>query len=225
MMGSVIDTGGASVPVLMGAGVLSDVAGGEAERFFTGEQRTVEAVASDVAGGLVIGLTAGLVPKVKSHMGAAPTTRAVSALGRLTATAERRGLTVADDTASTVSRSTKVEVRVDVGVRQFRSQPGYAQHETSGRWYNVQKRAERVAALEKRLPQQDHHLITDRMVGALERVGVPRETAMALRENPALRFRSAPGGHIGYEKWHQDYDDFMVDYILRKAVIFESRVS
>ena len=64
---------------------------------------------------------------------------------------------------------------------------------------------------------QNHHLISNPIVDALEQVGVSRETALALRRNPALQKMSAPGGHVGYETWHIAYDDHMVDYVLSKG--------
>jgi hypothetical protein len=106
MMGSVIDTGGASLPVLMGAGVLSNVAGGEAERLVTGEQRTLEAVENDVAGGLVIGLTAGLIP-ARSPSFASGRSASLAAAAR--STAPKNAGNLADDFAVSAARVTNRE--------------------------------------------------------------------------------------------------------------------
>ncbi len=105
MMGSVIDTGGASLPVLLGTGVLSNVAGGELDRRISGEETTFQSVANDVAGGLVIGFAGALAPKIRPYAGAAPATRAASSLTRLTTTAEQSSFTVSDDAASSVIRT------------------------------------------------------------------------------------------------------------------------
>ena len=175
MMGSLIDTGGASLPVLLGAGTLSNVAGGEAERLVTGEKTNFEDVANDVAGGLVVGLAAGLVPPVRPYAGAVPTTQAVNAVRKLTAAAEESSLSVADDGAAGVIRVTETEVRFGASVSRFRNQPGYAQHEISGRWYNVAKREN---TLEQRVSVHGN-LRTSRM----EATPTPSLTKKAISSN------------------------------------------
>ena len=64
MMGSVIDTGGASLGVMMAAGAMSSVTGGMVERAITGDKTTVAVVATDAvagAAGVMVGEAAGRV--------------------------------------------------------------------------------------------------------------------------------------------------------------------
>lgn len=65
----------------------------------------------------------------------------------------------------------------------------------------------------KNVGSQNHHLVSNPIVKALEKAGLSRETALAIRNNPALQKMSAPGGHVGYEKWHINYDRHMVEWI------------
>ena len=60
---------------------------------------------------------------------------------------------------------------------------------------------------------QNHHLVSNPIVDALEDAGISRETALSLRNNPALQKMSAPGRHVGYENWHRAYDRHMQDWI------------
>ncbi|MCK4760683.1 MAG: hypothetical protein KAW12_00690, partial [Candidatus Aminicenantes bacterium] len=60
---------------------------------------------------------------------------------------------------------------------------------------------------------QDHHLITKKMAEYLEYRGMPGN---ALRKNKGYIYKSNPGQHIGYEKWHRAYDDYMLDFMERK---------
>src|SRR5712692_3297205 len=53
MMGSVIDSGGTSLPILIAAGAFSGAAGGTLERGLLGKPSTVREVAGDAAGGAV----------------------------------------------------------------------------------------------------------------------------------------------------------------------------
>jgi hypothetical protein len=71
--------------------------------------------------------------------------------------------------------------------------------------------------VQKVVGSQNHHLVSNPIVDALEEVGLSRETAMALRNNPALQKMSAPGGHVGWEKWHRAYDRHMADWVRKQG--------
>jgi hypothetical protein len=68
---------------------------------------------------------------------------------------------------------------------------------------------------------QNHHLVSNPIVKALENAGLSRDTALALRNNPALQKMSAPGGHVGYEKWHINYDKHMVRWLGKRTGNFK----
>lgn len=59
---------------------------------------------------------------------------------------------------------------------------------------------------------QLHHLITEKMVAALN-IAHPALPGQQLRDTSRYQYMSSPGGHIGYEKWHRDYDNYMVSFI------------
>jgi hypothetical protein len=59
---------------------------------------------------------------------------------------------------------------------------------------------------------QQHHLITEQMVDALG-IWQPQIPGLQLRNNPRYQYNSSPGGHIGYERWHRAYDNYMVAFI------------
>jgi hypothetical protein len=64
MMGSVIDTGGASLGVMVAAGGLSGAAGGIVQRMIGGQSNSATAVAADAAGGaagVMVGASVGAV--------------------------------------------------------------------------------------------------------------------------------------------------------------------
>jgi hypothetical protein len=60
--------------------------------------------------------------------------------------------------------------------------------------------------------RQLHHLVTEKMVDALA-IYQPHIPGQALRDNPGYQYMSSPGGHIGYERWHRDYDNHMLNFI------------
>jgi hypothetical protein len=60
--------------------------------------------------------------------------------------------------------------------------------------------------------RQLHHLVTKDMVKLLK-VSQPQIKPQEMRDNPDLQKMSAPGGHIGYEKWHRHYDATMAAFI------------
>lgn len=57
---------------------------------------------------------------------------------------------------------------------------------------------------------QNHHLITQRMARALDKVGLPGQ---ALRNRIDLQKLSSPGGHIGQEAWHISMEKEMMNFI------------
>tara|TARA_R110002124_G_scaffold104944_2_gene255424 strand:- start:372 stop:857 length:486 start_codon:yes stop_codon:yes gene_type:complete len=63
--------------------------------------------------------------------------------------------------------------------------------------------------------RQNHHLITNKMVDALDDIGF--SGGLALRNRKALQYMSSPGGHIGYERWHIDMDNDMLNFIRRQG--------
>lgn len=78
-----------------------------------------------------------------------------------------------------------------------------------GKWgkkYEALRKARRA----KHGEVQNHHLISNPIVDALDRVGID---GLALRNRRSLQYSSAPGQHIGYEKWHMAVDDEVVNFI------------
>ena len=69
--------------------------------------------------------------------------------------------------------------------------------------------------LAKKQAIQNHHLVTNKMVSALNSVGF--NDAQALRKRTDLQYFSSPGGHIGYDSWHRAMDSHMVRYITRQG--------
>ncbi len=61
---------------------------------------------------------------------------------------------------------------------------------------------------------QLHHLITNQMVAALA-ITQGQIPGQQLRDNTKYQYNSSPGGHIGYERWHRQYDSYMVGFITR----------
>jgi hypothetical protein len=59
---------------------------------------------------------------------------------------------------------------------------------------------------------QLHHLITEQMVDTLAAYH-PSFPGRQLRDNPKYQYNSSPGGHIGYERWHRQYDAHMRSFI------------
>jgi len=57
---------------------------------------------------------------------------------------------------------------------------------------------------------QNHHLISNPVVEALEDIGI---NGAALRNRLDLQYNSAPGKHIGYEEWHRAVDAEIVKFI------------
>jgi hypothetical protein len=84
---------------------------------------------------------------------------------------------------------------------------------------NYQDEAAGQALLSEEI--QNHHLITNQMVDALDRVGF--QGGQALRARQDLQYLSSPGGHVGYEEWHRILDDDMVAFIyLKRGSLTES---
>jgi hypothetical protein len=63
--------------------------------------------------------------------------------------------------------------------------------------------------------RQNHHLVTEQMVTALDEVAF--EGGESLRASERLQYLSSRGGHVGYEDWHRVMDRTMVDFIKLKG--------
>jgi hypothetical protein len=66
---------------------------------------------------------------------------------------------------------------------------------------------------------QLHHLVTNGMVTALENIGFVG--ARALRDREALQYFSAPGMHVGQERWHLAMDKTMQTFIAANAEVLD----
>ncbi|MCO6044517.1 HINT domain-containing protein [Aeoliella sp. ICT_H6.2] len=62
---------------------------------------------------------------------------------------------------------------------------------------------------------ENHHLVSNKMLSALDDVGFAG--GHALRNRRSLQYMSSPGGHVGYEDWHRIMDDDMVRYIRQQG--------
>lgn len=64
-------------------------------------------------------------------------------------------------------------------------------------------------------PIQNHHLITDSMVRAIDDIGFAG--GRAPRNRRSLQYLSSPGGHVGWEHWHRAMEKHLTAFITRRG--------
>ncbi|MEM9826032.1 MAG: Ig-like domain-containing protein [Planctomycetota bacterium] len=92
-----------------------------------------------------------------------------------------------------------------LGIQKWAKESGYTE--------GIAKHAQNLKSADNE--RQLHHLISNPMVRALEKVGFAN--ARTLRDSKAMQYLSSPGAHVGYEKWHRAADSHFVEFIKRKG--------
>jgi hypothetical protein len=112
-----------------------------------------------------------------------------------------------------------IDETIEAGARSYKNVPGYRLRGPEGarRWQRISK-YEDLSRHERWLLElsdladgiQKHHLVTEKMARALDELGL---SGQFLRKQDSLQYPSTPGGHVGYEDWHRNYDQHMLGFI------------